>query len=204
MDTAAPDDQAGTPRKKRCGAKLRKKPGKRCQIDKVMANGRCRLHGGKSLSGPNSRTWKHGQRSKHRWLASLPGDTLGKRFDAALADPTMTSLRHAIALNDALITSYTSSLKDTGKPLTLKQQDRVHKLLAMQANLAEREARRQRDLAVLITQAQFTAFTNAVLAAVRDNVPDVKALLDIQRRVQTALLTGPAADTVIDIEGGSE
>lgn len=47
----------------RCGAKTRK--GTPCQ-GPAMANGRCRMHGGKSLGAPkgNSNAFKHGMYSK--------------------------------------------------------------------------------------------------------------------------------------------
>lgn len=47
------------PKGKVCGAKLR---GKNAHCQKPpMANGRCRLHGGKTPSGPDSPHFKHGQ-----------------------------------------------------------------------------------------------------------------------------------------------
>lgn len=45
-------------RKKECGAKTRS--GGPCKT-KPMPNGRCRMHGGKSLSGENHPRWKHGR-----------------------------------------------------------------------------------------------------------------------------------------------
>lgn len=191
--------------KKVCGAKLRNKQA-RCRNDRPMPNGRCRLHGGATPEGMASPNWKHGGRSKHRWLADLPGDQvrLGDRFNAALDDPNLTVLRHAIALNDSMITSYLASLKVKGKALTYVMQKRVHELLDVQRKLVGDEARRQRDLSVMVTQAQFAAFTNQVLQAVFDSVADVKVRLDIQRRVQAALLTsGPANDNG-EREGGDD
>jgi len=49
------------PQRKVCGAKLRKKPGKFCQSTRLMSNGRCRLHGGKTPSGTDSPHFKHGR-----------------------------------------------------------------------------------------------------------------------------------------------
>ena len=50
-----------SPAGKVCGAKLRKKPGRTCQSTQLMSNGRCRLHGGKTHSGPDSANYKHGK-----------------------------------------------------------------------------------------------------------------------------------------------
>ena len=47
-----------------CGAKLRNKDAI-CQNKIIMRNGRCRLHGGNSLSGIAHPNWKHGRRSKN-------------------------------------------------------------------------------------------------------------------------------------------
>lgn len=191
MEVSDPDGKPGAkPGTKRCGAKLRKKPGKRCRSDKLMPNGRCRLHGGKTPSGPMGPNWKHGRRSKnHRWQADLPKTSLAKRFNVALADPQLTSLRAAAALNDAMLTSYTASLSDTGKPLTLKQQDRVHKLMEVQGRLAEREARRLRDLAAGVSDTQFAIYTRTITELFIEYVTDVKARLEISRRINQAMLT---------------
>jgi len=201
MDVADPQAAPGAkPGKKRCGAKLRNKPGKRCRNDKLMPNGRCRLHGGLTPEGMASPNWKHGRDSKHRWQGSLPADTLGKRFDAALADPTLASLRQALALNDALITSFTANLKNTGRPVTPLQEKRILTLLNSQRMLAGDEARRLRDLAVMITETQFAVVINTVIQLFNDYVTDPKAKLEVHRRLQQALVASrrPA------IEGGDE
>jgi len=48
--------------KTRCGAKCR--DGSPCK-NYAMANGRCRMHGGKSLKGTASKTWRSGLYSKY-------------------------------------------------------------------------------------------------------------------------------------------
>jgi hypothetical protein len=168
-----------------------------------MPNGRCRLHGGKTPAGPASVHWKTGEHAKaHRWMASLPG-ALGARFDVALADPMLADLRQHMALNDAMLTSYTAAMRDTGKPLTLPQQERVHKLMEMQGRLAEREARRLRDLGTMVTQAQFMALANLCLQLFVEYVPDLKTRGEIQRRIVGQLLvSGQRPATVVDDEGG--
>jgi hypothetical protein len=85
--------------KKRCGAKTRS--GGTCR-NWAMANGRCRLHGGKSLAGPASPSFKHGRHSK--WLpkevaenniadgyngAAKKHSQTGPRSDATKATPSM-------------------------------------------------------------------------------------------------------------------
>lgn len=57
-----------------CGAKTRS--GVPCQ-NAPMGNGRCRMHGGKSLSGIAHPNYKHGRYSKV-WLAQLLGACFGE------------------------------------------------------------------------------------------------------------------------------
>ena len=74
-----------------CGAKTR--AGTPCK-KAPMANGRCHLHGGKSLGGLASPTFKHGRYSRY-----LPANLTG-RYEAARQDPDLLALRDEIALVD--------------------------------------------------------------------------------------------------------
>ena len=78
-----------------CGAKRRR--GGFCHAA-AMPNGRCRVHGGTSLAGTASATFKHGRYSKSL-AASLP-TRLRERFEAAMSDPELLSLRKYVALFD--------------------------------------------------------------------------------------------------------
>lgn len=61
-----------------------------------MANGRCRMHGGKTVTaGPTSVTWKHGRYSKY-----LPGRML-ERYTEALSDSELVALRDELSLLDS-------------------------------------------------------------------------------------------------------
>lgn len=82
--------------KKHCGAKTR--AGTPCQI-RPMKNGtgRCRLHGGLSLRGIESATYKGAGRSKF-----MPKDLLN-RWSDAMDDPNLTDLRQDIALEEAFL-----------------------------------------------------------------------------------------------------
>lgn len=146
------------------------------------------MHGGATPSGPASPHWKHGRKSKHRWYGSLPKTSLGTRFDQALADPELANLRAAMALNDAMLTSYMASLRDSGRPLNTTQQDRVHKLIDMQGRLAEKEARRLRDLGAMVTQVQFQIVMNTVAQLINEYVSDLVAKREIHRRLMQTLL----------------
>jgi hypothetical protein len=60
-----------------------------------MINGRCRMHGGKSLAGPASGTFKHGRYSRY-----LP-ERLLARYHEAEADPEKLALEAELAVIDA-------------------------------------------------------------------------------------------------------
>lgn len=75
-----------------CGAKTRS--GAPCK-GKAMSNGRCRMHGGKSLSGIASPRYKHGRYSVH-----LPA-RMAADYEASLDDPDLLSLRTQIAVTEA-------------------------------------------------------------------------------------------------------
>lgn len=89
-----------------CGAPKRKS-GQPCRMV-AMANGRCRIHGGKSLAGVASPTFKAGRYSKY-----LPARLAG-RYEEAASDPELLALKDDIALLDTRIASTVAAL-DTGE-----------------------------------------------------------------------------------------
>lgn len=92
-----------------CGAKTRS--GQPCRT-KAMPNGRCRMHGGESLSGIAHPNFVHGGRSKH-----LPA-RMQADYAAALQDPNLLSLKHYIAIADARLEDLLRRA-DTGESATL-------------------------------------------------------------------------------------
>lgn len=88
-----------------CGAKTRS--GGSCRRV-AMANGRCDMHGGKSLSGIAAPAFKHGRYSKH-----LPA-RMAERYQASLDDPDALNLRQDVALVDARLNDLLSQV-DTGE-----------------------------------------------------------------------------------------
>lgn len=87
--------KAESPHERRiCGAKTRS--GEPCQKP-PLANGRCRLHGGRSLAGIASPTIKTGRYSKY-----LPGG-LAEKYHEALEDTELESLNSELALVNARI-----------------------------------------------------------------------------------------------------
>lgn len=88
-------------RRQRCGAKTRS--GEPCKTW-AMPNGRCRMHGGKSLSGVAHPNYRHGGYSKDLPARLLP------RYEAVLANPEILSLDTEIALSEARISELLQQL----------------------------------------------------------------------------------------------
>lgn len=88
-----------------CGAKT--KSGKPCRAP-AMPNGRCRIHGGKSLAGTVSPTYKTGRYSKY-----LP-TRLAALYAETEQDDALLSVRQDIRLMDAFIAANFESL-DSGE-----------------------------------------------------------------------------------------
>jgi hypothetical protein len=83
-----------------CGAK--KRDGSCCK-QPAMANGRCRLHGGKTPGGIASPQIRHGRYSKH-----LPV-RLKEQFEQAVGDGELLALREDIALLDSRLNDVLAS-----------------------------------------------------------------------------------------------
>lgn len=77
-----------------CGAKTRS--GEPCK-QRAMPNGRCRMHGGASLRGMDSASFKTG-----RYSRSIP-DHLADRYRASLEDEERHDLRDEIAVAEAKV-----------------------------------------------------------------------------------------------------
>ena len=80
-----------------CGSKKRGKEAY-CANEGRMENGRCKNHGGRSLKGAASPTYKDGSTSKFR----VAGHLL-ERFERYLADPELHHHRTSIAQIDAMV-----------------------------------------------------------------------------------------------------
>lgn len=165
--------------KKICGSP--KRGGGICQVSRgLLPNGRCRIHGGTSPRGIASPNFKHG-----RWSQYLPLGIAGKYQEAA-ADQSLMQIRQDIALADALLTSYTETLK-TKRAVTPGQEKRILNLIDTRRKLIESEARRMTALAQTITAAQFMATMRLIAEAVRRHIEPDK-LPAFQKEMEAALL----------------
>lgn len=94
------------PIKGRCGAKLRKKPGRFCKIRPIKGRKRCRFHGGTTPRGIASPQFIHGKYS------SVLKGALAENFQNSAADPELLSLRGDIALADARLFELVKETQD--------------------------------------------------------------------------------------------
>lgn len=212
---------AGKPPAKPCGAKTRTckacskhrnehGPGKIqhefepkpcAQTRGLGAGGKCKLHGGATPQGLASANLKTG-----RWSAHLPATVLGKQFQEAYGDRTLMQLRQDAALVDAMLTTYTAGLRDTGKPLTEKQQTRVLVLIEQRRKIVESEARRLRDLAQVVPVDQYRTALGVLFKLMTDHLGDnLPARREIQAAARRLLLgKGPAVvEGEVIAEGGA-
>lgn len=78
-----------------------------------MPNGRCNLHGGKSLKGAAHPNFKDGSRSKY-----MP-KFLAPAFEEAIGDPELLNLSSSIATQEAIIRDAIESLQQGEAPTRL-------------------------------------------------------------------------------------
>jgi hypothetical protein len=153
-----------------CGAKTRS--GEPCK-QAPMPNGRCRMHGGKSLRGMESPNLKHGRYSRY-----APAGKLGERYTRHLADLDYLSLSHEMAL----ITARIEELVGAGME-DPKDRNEIRKLVEARRKLAETEAKRIKLANDTLTGEQRAAWGRLVLEAVRRHVTDGRTLQAIQDEV---------------------
>jgi hypothetical protein len=198
----------------KCGAKTRS--GEPCKTN-GLPNGRCRLHGGLSLSGAASATFKHGLYSK-----SLP-ERLASRYEEALGDGQLLELRREAALLTAITDEQIAKLDtgETGAHWARLQdgwadyekagdKDREHKLWLVgrliedgareaeavrelrstildKARIAESERKRLVEAHQVITVERLMALVGAISAAVIEEVPDRERRAAILSRFERLL-----------------
>lgn len=196
MEPTAPHGPGRKPgKRKACGAKTRKRNAdgspKLCARPGTGRGGRCDRHGGKSLAGQDSGTFKHGRRSKYLVGAAL------ERFQDAMADKRLMQIRQDVALVEVLITGLTQKLPKRG----LQSAELERRILAAvdrrRALIAE-EARRMVQLQQMVTLAQFMTTMRAVAEVIREYVPGDKERREVQQRLQSMLLNQPQPITEDD------
>jgi hypothetical protein len=103
----------------RCTA--RKKNGEPCKALAIGGTTKCHYHGGKSLSGIASPSFRHGRYSK-----SLPGG-LRQLAERAASDPRLTELTDEIAIVQARLHQLLSRADESANPRTITEAWRAMK-----------------------------------------------------------------------------
>lgn len=153
-----------------CGAKCR--DGRPC-TQRAMANGRCRMHGGKSTGAPLI----HGRYSKH-----LKGDLLA-RYERSRNDPDLLSLREEVSVLDALISEIVDEIERD--PHGSKVRLRV--IIKEKSDLVLAETRRIKEIGAILTAEEAAALVAALSSAVADEVTDPEVLRRINEKFVRAI-----------------
>jgi len=144
-----------------------KRTGERCRAQAVTGKTVCYHHGGRSLAGPASPSFKHGRYS--RFLPSRLQD----RYREAVADGELLALREDIALLDARLAEVLGRL-DTGESNQVWQE-----LQRTYGELRTARGSPERMAAALTAMGQLIEDGLADYAA----WDDVRSLLDQRRRL---------------------
>lgn len=143
---------------------------------------KCRYHGGKSLRGASSATFKTGRHSKF-----LP-ERLASRYEAALADKDLLSLRDEIALIDSRIFGLLPNAANAAN------WEEIADNLELRRRLTESEFKRLHALQQLLTIEQAMTLVGRLLAIVRTHVSDQSILAAIAGDLR-AVVDVPSQDT---------
>ena len=163
------------PMKTRCGAKT--VAGGTCKRA-PMPNGRCYRHGGATPSGPASPHFLHG-----RYSNVLPA-RLRERFEVAQQDPDLFNLRAEIGLVDARIEEMLGGLAPDSE--TAQCWDDLLKTIELRKKLVEAEAKRLKDLRLVVPVERVMAFVAALYDSTKSHVDDrrtLRAIADDIRRL---------------------
>lgn len=181
-----------------CEKKCEEFIAKPCAADKLLPNGRCRMHGGKSGKGIAAGTWKHG-----RWAHGLQNKALQDGFYAALSDPTLLKLQQEAALVDGLLVEFMKRLP-AKKAVSSSARREILRLTAEHRAIVAEAGRMERHLGMFIPRAQFGHFVSLVVGLFRefvkgsDGEPDLKALTEIRQRLEA----GAASVMITDVHDG--
>ncbi len=176
LSTVDPHDKAAVEELGGCGAKLRlSDPARYCRRRPLKGRKRCRLHGGRTPRGMGSPHY-----AGRGYSQDLPTRLLD-RWEEALDDPNLTSMRSELALLDSRLGEVLGSItEDTTATRLEAATSAVHRLryLADRPDLQDRES----------TLETITSDLEAALAMEQDERAawkEVYVLIDRRRRTAT-------------------
>lgn len=163
--------------------------GRPCARPGSGKGGRCPKHGGLSPGGAAGSRTKTGTFS--RYLAGMDGQVL-KDFRTAHGDPKLMALRDEAALLDTQIQALKRKLPD-GRPAHAKLAAELRHTLDLKRRIVEAEARRERDLNLMVPYAQFQMALFAMAMLIRELCgDDADKLRTYQRKMEVVLLPARA------------
>lgn len=153
-----------------CGAKNRK--GGTCG-NGPMPNGRCKFHGGMSLVGPASPSFKTGRHSI--LLKDIKG--LGAHYERALADPDLLSLQSEVALTDGRIAQLMETVAKGGARASIDGiWPQLEALIENRRKLVDTESKRLKDLHAMVSVDRVMLIVSFVADSVKKHVKDRDAM----------------------------
>lgn len=147
-------------KKKVCGAKNRQ--GTPCQRS-PMPNGRCKLHGGATPSGPDSPHYKHG-----RYAMAFRGK-LAEKFSGAIADEKPLNLLPELAVQRSLLEQWIEKVSAMNDPKIADLRS-VSALADDVVRTAAQIVKTRNDTALTVVEIKF--FQAGILRLMEKYVPD--------------------------------
>jgi hypothetical protein len=157
------------------------------------------MHGGKSLGGIASPTFKHGRYSRSLTM-SLP-ERFRERFEAAMADPELLSLRQYVALGDLKVREAVEKLQasDAGdyRSRLLKFWEQFTRANAERIDPDDPHAAAARAAKA----AKITDALNAIGQAIRDGAAEEEAWLEVFGAIKERVsITAQEHKRLVDLE----
>jgi phosphoenolpyruvate carboxylase len=156
-----------------------------------MQNGRCHLHGGKSLKGPASATYQGKGFSKY-----FPSKKLGDIFTRSFEDPELTRLRKDLAIVETRLVELIQSLNSQQSGTLWKQIRKKHREL--KRSKAKKATKLLQEIGELIESG---SSNQSIWAEIGQQIELRRRLLDSEtKRIFTAhqIMTGDDVRMFID------
>lgn len=146
----------------------------------------CMSHGGKTPRGAASPHFKTG-----RYSRSLPGHLLAA-YEQALSDPRLLSLRHELALTDAMIANLLQQLDDDSPDSAYSGIFRqIGRLIDQRRRLVESEVKHIVLAREMMTAEEVMTLMGAVVEIVTRYLPDPKDRAAIAEELASLMNNGP-------------
>jgi hypothetical protein len=161
-----------------------------------MRNGRCHLHGGKSLKGPASGTYQGKGYSKY-----FPSKKLGEIFARSFEDPDLTRLRKDLAIVETRLVELIQSLESEQSGTLWTQIRKKHRELRRSKPGSAKSAKLLREIGGLIERGSSDHF---IWKEIGEQIELRRRLLDSEtKRVLAAhqVMTAEEVRMLIDAVG---